>query len=174
VAQEYVDFIRVRPWYEFDFTSRLKQLWTTADLWGRDPIRKWERKYFLTSEYGVKAVYGWMIAKATKATYEDPLPVTMVIDAEGRMRELPRYEAFMKSATELARQGVEFREVAGNRGDILLSAIVPVATKADHVILRQPIITEPGRERLLISVPVAQLSQTLRRYDRSLEHVFDY
>src|SRR3982751_782496 len=27
VAQEYVNFIRVSPWYEFDFTSRLKTLW---------------------------------------------------------------------------------------------------------------------------------------------------
>src|SRR5215471_10412375 len=26
VAQEYVDFIRVRPWYEFDFWSKLKGL----------------------------------------------------------------------------------------------------------------------------------------------------
>jgi hypothetical protein len=174
VAQEYVDFIRVVPWYEFDFTARLKQLWTTTDLWGRDPIRKWERKYFLTSEYGVKAVYGWMIKKATKAAYEDPLPVTVAIDSRGQLHELPRYEAFMKSATALAKQGVEFREIAGNRGDILVSVIVPVASKADHVIFRQPIITEEGRERLLLSVPVTRLSETLRRYDASVEHVFDF
>ena len=174
VAQEYVDFIRVEPWYEFDFVDRLRQLWTTTDLWGRDPIRKWERKYALTSEYGVKAIYGWMIKKATKATYEEPLPVTVVIDDRGVARTLPRYEAFMKEAAALAKQGVEFREIAGNRGDILLSVIVPASTRGDHVILRQPILTEPGRERLLISVPVAQLAPTLRRYEGSLEHVFDF
>jgi len=173
-AQDYVDFIRVTPWYEFDFATRLEQLWTTTDLWGRDPIRKWERKYFLTTEYGVKAIYGWMIKKATKSVYETPILSTAVIDDRGNLRSLPRYEAFMTSALALARQGVNFREIAGNRGDILISVIVPMGTSADHVILRQPILTEPGRERLLIAIPVAQLGDALRRYDRAVEHVFDY
>ncbi|HJQ35793.1 MAG TPA: hypothetical protein VKB93_01510 [Thermoanaerobaculia bacterium] len=174
VAQEYVDFIRVVPWYEFDFASRLKQLWTTTGLWGRDPIRKWERKYFLTTEYGIKAVYGWMIKKATKAAYEEPILSTVVIDDRGDVRSLPRYEAFMPAAIGLAKQGIGFREIAGNRGEILISVIVPSPSRAHHVILRQPILTEPGKERLLISVPVAQLGETLRRYDGYVEHVFDY
>jgi len=173
VAQEYVDFIRVWPWYEFDFTSRLKQLWAT-DLWGRDPIRKWERKYALTSEYGAKAIYGWMIKKATKAAYEEPLLTTTVVTDRNALVMLPRYEAFMTAAAKLAREGVEFREIAGNRGDILVSVIVPASTKADHVLLRQPILTRPGMDRLLIVVPVASLSTTLRRYDGSLDHVFDF
>ena len=174
VAQEYVDFIRIEPWYEFDFAKRLKQLWTTTDLWGRDPIRKWERKYFLTTEYGVKAIYGWMIKKATKAAYEEPILSTVVIDDRGNMRSLPRYEAFMTSASGLAKQGIGFREIAGNRGDILVSVIVPAPSRAHYVILRQPILTQPGKERLLIAVPVAQLAETLRQYDGAVEHVFDY
>lgn len=174
VAQEYVDFIRVVPWYEFDFATPLKELWTTTDLWGRDPIRKWERKYFLTTEYGVKAIYGWMIKKATKAAYEEPILSTVVIDDRGNVRSLPRYEAFMTSAIGLAKQGIGFREIAGNRGEILVSVIVPTPSRAHNVILRQPILTQPGRERLLLSVPVAQLAETLRQYDGSVEHVFDY
>jgi len=31
VAQDYVDFIRVQPWYEFDFVTPLKRLWTKTD-----------------------------------------------------------------------------------------------------------------------------------------------
>src|SRR3984957_6472625 len=53
VAREYVDFIRVRPWYEFDFTARLKRLWTQS-LLGPHPFRKLERRYALTTEYLVK------------------------------------------------------------------------------------------------------------------------
>ncbi|PYQ26896.1 MAG: hypothetical protein DMF56_22210 [Acidobacteria bacterium] len=174
VAQEYVDFIRVDPWYEFDFVTPLKRLWTKTDWFGPDLIRKWERKYFLTTEYGVKAIYGWMIKKATKAAYETPILTTVVIDDRGNVCALPRYEAFMASATALAKQGVGFREIAGNRGNILVTVIVPMGTNADHVLLRQPILTEAGRERLLIVVPVVQLSQTLRRYEGSVEHVFDY
>jgi hypothetical protein len=57
VAKEYVDFIRVLPFYEFDFSDKLFKLWTETRLWGPNPVRKWERKYALTTEYGIKAVY---------------------------------------------------------------------------------------------------------------------
>lgn len=178
-AQEYVDFIRVRPWYEFDFASRLGQLWTTTSFWGRDPIRKFERKYALTSEYGVKAVYGWMISKATKGIYEDPLPVTAVQLRDGRLLTLPRYEAFMQSATALARSGAVFEEIAGNRGPVLVSVLTrdPAAEVPYHVLLRQPILTQPGTQRLLIEVPVASLAEALVRFDQKpwrLEHVYDF
>jgi hypothetical protein len=79
VAQEYVDLIRDQPWYEFDFTARLKGLWTQTSLFGPHMLRKWERKYALTTEYGVKAVYGWLIGKASQQTYDAPLPYTAVL-----------------------------------------------------------------------------------------------
>ena len=173
VAQEYVDFIRVDPWYEFDFTSRLKTLWTTS-FFGPDMIRKWERKWALTSEYSSKAVYGWLIRKATKSVYEDPLPSTAVILANGQLVMLPRYEAFMPAAIALAKSGEEFREIAGNRDVILISVLVPAGTPASgRLVLRQPIMTRPGTERLLLSVPIKSLSSTLRRYPH-VEHIFDF
>ena len=78
VAQDYVDFVRVIPWYEYDFGLRLRELWETS-LWGPDPIRKWERKYALTTEYAAKAIYAWVIKKLTKMSYDEPLPVTAVL-----------------------------------------------------------------------------------------------
>ena len=65
VAQAYVEFIRETPWYEFDFFGKLKELWTQTSLFGPDMIRKWERKYALTTEYSIKAAYAWLIAKMT-------------------------------------------------------------------------------------------------------------
>ena len=79
VAQDYVDFIRVNPWYDYDFLDKLARLWTQTGWWGPDLLRKWERKYALTTEYAIKAVYGWLIMKATKASYEAPLLVTAVV-----------------------------------------------------------------------------------------------
>ena len=173
-AQEYVDFIRVRPWYEFDFASRLKTFWLTTGFWGNDPIRKWERKYAITSEFAVKAVYGWMIAKATHATYDPALDTTAVLTTRNELLMLPRYEAFMTAATKLARQGVQFQEIAGNRGEILLSVLAPEGSPSpDRVLMRQPILTEKGTERMLIAVPVSGLAGALQRYAR-VEHVFDY
>src|SRR5262249_7069002 len=34
-AQDYVEFIKVSPWYEFDFKSRLKTLWTDTPFFGK-------------------------------------------------------------------------------------------------------------------------------------------
>jgi len=197
-AQDYVDFIRVDPWYEFDFASRLRRLWFDTSLTGPDMIRKWERKYALTSELGVKAIYGYLIKLGTKTVYDPALPTTaVVIDrlpaspianlsvmqryGDGSaLVTISRYEGFMTAATELARQGVQFREIAGNRGPILLSVIehgnAPAALR-DAAFLRQPIITEPGKERLLVTVPVDALSpalNSLRTSGVQLEHVFDY
>jgi hypothetical protein len=197
-AQDYVDFIRVDPWYEFDFTSRLRSLWLDTSLTGPDMIRKWERKYALTSELGVKAIYGWLIKLGTKTVYDPALPATAVVidrlpaspianlavlqryDDGSALVTIPRYEGFMTAATELARQGVQFREIAGNRGPILLSVIehgnAPAALR-DAAFLRQPIITEPGKERLLVTVPVDMLSpalNSLRTSGVQVEHVFDY
>ena len=178
VAKEYVDFIRVYPWYEFDFVARLKGLWTSTGFLGPDMIRKWERKWWLTTEYGGKAIYGWMIRKATKAAYEEPLPTTAVVLSDGRLVMLPRYEAFMPAAVKLAESGAEFREIAGNDKTILVSVLAPSGTAAsDRLLLRQPIITRPGTERLLMSVPIVNLSASLRHYSRApytIEHVFDF
>jgi hypothetical protein len=33
-TQDYVDFIKDRPWYEFDFKSRLKELWSSTSFFG--------------------------------------------------------------------------------------------------------------------------------------------
>jgi hypothetical protein len=174
VAQEYVDFIRVSPWYEFDFTSRLAKLWTATPMFGPDMIRKWERKWALTSEYASKAIYGWAIKKATKAAYEDPLPSTAVVTDRGDVLMLPRYEAFMPAAIKLAQSGAQFHEIAGNSDVILISVLVPSGTAAsDRLVLRQPILTRPGTERLLLSVPIKSLSSTLLRYPH-VEHVFDF
>lgn len=197
-AQDYVDFIRVRPWYEFDFVSPLRHLWRDTSLTGPDMIRKWERKYALTSELGAKAIYGWLITLGARTVYDVAAPTTAVVIDRLPSRNvagltllkqygdgsalvtIPRYEAFMTASMDLARQGVQFREIAGNRGPILLTVIehgnAPAALH-DYALLRQPIITEPGKERLLVTVPVSALSTTLNSLRAShvqVEHVFDY
>ncbi|HEY0338460.1 MAG TPA: hypothetical protein VGC70_14045 [Burkholderiales bacterium] len=201
VAQDYVDFIRVLPWYEFDFKERLLRLWRETSLWGPDALRKWERKYALTTEYGAKAIYGWLIKKATKAGYDAPLPVTAIVmdrlpllpadlpdlkvlktfDDGSALITVPRYEAFMSYATVLARQGSGFIEIAGNRSIILLSALVPrnwePAPQLGELLFTQTILTRPAQKRVALVVPVASLAATLNNLDKpgvQLEHIYDY
>jgi hypothetical protein len=201
VAQDYVDFVRVIPWYEYDFGLRLRELWETS-LWGPDPIRKWERKYALTTEYGAKAIYAWVIKKLTKIGYDEPLPVTAVLldhlppTPHAEVPELvvldrlpdgsvlatvPRYYPFTHYATALARDGASFLEIAGNRGAIVVSALVPATWDSGdpgwRIFLSQPILTQPETKRIVLTVPVKSLGEALNRLGgppARIEHVYDY
>lgn len=202
VAQEYVDFIREQPWYEFDFWSRLKGLWASVPWWGPHLLRKWERRYALTTEYLVKDGYARLIKVGTQSIYDAPRPTTAVaVDrlpagAAAKLPDLallqtapdgsalvlvPRYAAFKDHAAALADDGASFLEIAGNRSEILLSVLARSGWKphvrAARVLFTQPILTEPGRERVVLAVQVTGLADVLRaaRADGSkLEHVYDY
>jgi hypothetical protein len=201
VAQDYVDFIRKEPWYLYDFSSKLAHLWSSTPAWGPDMLRKWERRYALTTEYLVKAAYGKLIGAATHAAYDPALMTTQVVTnhvpagfapppgvtllrslPDGRtVMELPRYFDFRIAAANLADQGVELTDIAGNDSVILVTAIanaqVAVAPAGSRVLFAQPIITRPGLQRTAVILPVAGLSRflaTAKGRGIEVEHVYDY
>jgi hypothetical protein len=202
VAQAYVDFIRIDPWYLFDFITPLRTLWLDTPAVGDNLLRKWERRFALSTEYLVKAGYAWLIKLGTQSVYEAAKPVTAVVldrapaplaanlpdlkrwggGADGAaLMTAPRYRAFMAYAQALAAQGVTFREVAGNRGVIVASVIERSDSAAPAAPLRQifvqPILTQRGWERRVIALPVPELAAQLRRWraaDVQVEHVYDY
>lgn len=182
-AQDYVDFIRVRPWYEFEFVSPLKELWAEIPWWGSHPIRKWERRYALTSEWAAKAVYAALMERAARSAFEAPREQTVaIIGMRGNELQvaLPRYQAFTDGAVQLAQQGFSFIEIAGNRDVILVSVLAPkglAPPRGARLFLRQAVDSPPGRERQVLEVPVANLSAILAPAVYSgtfVEHVFDY
>ena len=79
VAQDYGRFIHDRPWYEYRFLPRLLAVWTDLPLWSEHPFRSWERKGFLTLEYGAKGAYAGLIALATRAAYDPQPPRTELL-----------------------------------------------------------------------------------------------
>lgn len=198
VAQDYVDFIRQEPWYLYNFTDKLKKLWTTVPATGDDMIRKWERRYALSTEYVIKAIYGKIIELATRSAYDPALMTTQVqVDhfpdgahfdkvtlvkrlTDGTaVLELPRYFDFRIVATELARNDIKLMDIAGNKSVILITAF----TNSDHVglpgreLFEQPIITEPGKKRVALIIPVQELSEFLVKapeQNLTVEHVYDY
>lgn len=200
VAQDYVRFIRVQPWYEYDFGKALSGLWRGVPATGPDMVRKWERRFALTTEYTVKMAYAKLIKLGTKSIYDAPLPVTAVVArpqpaADAALPELkllralpdgaalvtiPRYEAFMTYAQALAVQGVNFSEIAGNDSFILVSVLAPGAWKPESPaapLLVQPILTQPGTQRVVLTLPVSHLAEAMRQWKAAklqVEHVFDY
>jgi hypothetical protein len=192
VAQAYVDFIRIDPWYLFDFIAPLRALWAETPAFGPNLLRKWERRFALSTEYIVKAGYAWLIKLGTQSVYEAAKPVTAVVlnrtpaampvnlpdlkplaggadvGDQAALMTVPRYRAFMAYAHALAAQGVTFQEIAGNRGVIVASVIERADSAPPAAPLRrlfvQPILTQRGWERRVIALPVAELSAQLQRW----------
>jgi hypothetical protein len=202
VAQNYVDFIKVSPWYEFNFITPLTNLWTQTGYRGDDQIRKWERKYALTTEYGIKAIYAKIIKIATKTAYDAPSPMTAII-TDKHISEptkgfekiqilekykngtelvlVPRYDEFKDYTKFLANKNIDFLEIAGNSSDILVSIVAPVEwaldTKDVHIIFSQPILTSPKQKRIVFTTPVHELSKVIRLFSNQnvkLEHIYDF
>lgn len=199
VAQDYVDFIRKEPWYLYDFVGKLKGLWTQTPAMGPNMVRKWERRYALTTEYAIKAAYGKLIKLATRTAYEPALLTTEAVAdhappcplanvkvmrslADGRaVLELPRYYEFRIAATRLAEQGVALTDIAGNTSVILITvradARSNVLIPGSRVLFTQPILTEQGRQRTALVLPVPSLSPFLAAaasHGIEVEHVYDY
>lgn len=203
VAQEYVDFIHVTPWYEFPFARRVKQLWVETDWFGPGLIRKWERKLALSIEYLAKAQYATLIKLATKAAYgnadtemlalaegvgaatlqgEPTIKVLRRFDDDVALLAFPRYEEFREVTERVTRKGLRFREIAGN-DDILLTAVVPASWRyglsAGEVAFANPVLTSPDQslQRVAIKAPVAALHRILgelRAQGFAAEHIYDY
>ena len=179
-------------------------MWRDTALVGPDLLRKWERKYALTTEYGIKAAYGWLIKKATKASYDEASPVTAVIvdrlpanlQAEApdlkplleksggpALVTVPRYAAFKRHAVALAKGGAGFREIAGNGTDarILLTLLAPAdwsPMAGAKVLFEDPILTRPGRKRVALVLTVGTLAPALGTLATApkveIEHIYDY
>ncbi|HEY7038429.1 MAG TPA: hypothetical protein VID28_06240 [Methylomirabilota bacterium] len=198
-AREYGRFLRTRPWYEFQFVARLEALWKDTALWGPHPIRKWERRVVLSAEYGVRALYGGLAQVAAKYGRDSgdtgihvlAENVSDQVLADARIRKvkgvgprayilkLPRRQAFTEVVPALARQGVRFRDIAGNE-EIFLTVRAPRAWAfglgPGRLVLTEPILTDRSLQRAGIAAPVAALHTVLFGLERSgatLEHLYD-
>jgi len=200
VAEEYGTFLHTIPWYEFPFRQKLQGLWQETDLWGPRMIRKWERKISLSAEYAVKAAYGALIEKATRATYVPaPLEIYALVNTiptpvlaehpevkviqqveDVQLIELPRYEAFTNIVTTLARRDTQLIEIAGN-DDILITVLAPGdwsgEIEAGNILFTMPVLTESGQQRVGMRVPVQSIHSvinTLEKEGVKTEHLYDY
>ena len=180
-TQHYVDFIKDRPWYEFDFKTQLKDLWRDNAFWGDHFGRKIERRYILTSELLVKYIYGKLIGLGTKQVYDEALPNTVVVINNDSLVNLPRYDKFNPAIQSLALKGNQIKEIAGNNSAILLTLIVPRNARTEfdgaQTVFIQPLASDLSKKRIAIAIPVKDLNVLLMDLNRNkvdIEHVFDF
>lgn len=201
VAQEYGEFLHMTPWYFFPFGEKLKGLWNETSLWGPDPLRKWERKFALTIEYGGKLLYGGFTKWGAQATYggadvekiyavttgvtddmlNDDFEVIQKIDDQKQLIRITRFEYFSDTVPGLTERGVQFIEIAGN-DEILFTLLGPqnadYAFEHGKYLFDLPILTRPSLTRAAIKVRVADIGPFLQelksRPDIKFEHMYDY
>lgn len=199
--KQYADFTHKRPWYEFPFSQHLKNFWRDTSWWDDHLLRKWERKAFVTAQYGVKAFYGWSLGLATHSAYapqdevislllkntpDDILAQDSRIKIEKRfdggftLITIPRYEPFREILTKLANQDAGIVEIAGNR-DILFTVLAPSdwpgVLARGEVLFESTLVTDPDTKRAAVRVPVDAVKSVLGELAQggaSVEHVYDY
>jgi len=201
VAREYADFVHIRPFYEFSFWERFKGLWSENKVWGPHPVRKWERRAFLSLDYSIESFYCWLIEKASHASYGIESADTYawienasepIFTGNPRIRKvkevgagayiviIPRYQEFTTVAAWLADRDVHFVEIAGN-DEILVTAIAPrnwaYALTAGEVAFSTELATGPDWKRIAIAAPARDLHKVMNELKNGgirIEHVYDY
>ncbi len=111
-AKNYADFIYDYPWYDFNYGIYFKKIWNVGDFnfingveqkytLGQK-IRRFERKLFLSSEYGVKYLYAKAIAYATHSKFgvqDDIVNAVVIKDIKLNQKEIisaPHYQPFTR------------------------------------------------------------------------------
>jgi hypothetical protein len=204
VAREYGTFIHTYPWYLYRFSSKLGGLWSENPVWGRHVIRKWERRVFLTLEYGIKAMYATLIEKATQAAYapEDdrmkfvvggwPDSLTRIdtafrtlarLDSVNSLVSTPRYDGFRDAMARLAaaHTGARVKEIAGN-GQIFVTGVAPADWTYHGSDAQVPyallLPSDKTHKRVAIIIPARNLLDVLGELKEEgrleIDHVYDY
>jgi hypothetical protein len=197
--QSYVDFIRKEPWFNFDYWQELQNLWTETSWLGANMLRKWERKYVLTSEFLFKGAYGKLMKMGSESAFgESVLNTVVLVDQlpkdigtrasileifsdSSALVSLPRYAAFIPAIQQLANQGINVKEVAGNNSAILLSVLTSKDIILDlpncQNLFTQTITSKEDEQRTVFVTPVSDLCYTLRRLKEKrigVEHIYDF
>ena len=199
-ARQYAELLHTIRWYDFPFERQLEALWKETPLWGLDFVRKWERRFSLSAEYGLKAVYAGIMKLGTHpAPQSEPPVIHAWIDEapervfdDGRIRKikpvgarsyvvtLPRHDAFTPVVVGLVKQGVRIRELAGN-DEVLLTATAPSAADVrlatGEILLKEPLLTNRAAMRIAVKAPVASLRALLSELTiagATLERIYDY
>lgn len=201
VAVEFGAFLHNTPWYLFPYDEKLKELWTETDFWGPGILRKWERKFALTLEYGVKALYGGLTRAGSQAAYggedtskiyavtenatddmlSDDFEIIQVIDDSQQLIYITRFEVFSAIVPDLMKDGLRFVEIAGN-DEIVVTALGKQDAEYDfeygQYLFDLPILTQAGETRAILKVKLSDLHLFLEelesKTDIRFEHIYDY
>jgi hypothetical protein len=196
-SERYAAFLQQTPWYEFPFGQTLAAFWSDTPMLRGSAVRSLERRFALSAEYGVKAVYARLIAQAAGLS-PAALTIRSVVqggdpsDATGDIKlierrpdgamiiETPRYRAFTKIILDLVGRKRSFWEIAGNH-EILVTILMKDEAHLHLASIRQlfevPLQARPGWVRRGFVLPMetlGPLAKEVQTAGADFEHVYDY
>jgi hypothetical protein len=197
IAERYAKFLQQTPWYEFPFGKELGRFWRETPLFQGSIVRSLERRFSLTAEYGVKAMYAQLLAQAA-ALAPAALTIRSIVDrldegdagseiklverrADGStVIDTPRYRAFTNIILRLVGREKTFIEIAGN-DEILVTVLSSGDLKLSSAnatrLFQVPLQAREGWVRQGIVLPVKELGLLARDAEQAnavFEHAYDY
>lgn len=197
----YSDLIYDEPWYKFTFFTWVKKIWTQPPFFGKNFIRKLERKIAFTLEFGFKAAYAELIGFGAQTAYEPSTGLVLLkiqsskqdfskIDSRIKViKELPtnetliavpRWDVFTHIIPKLAAANINFVSIAGN-DDILVTVQSGKDTQISMAgitpLFNSLVIVPNDKVRNVLLVKVEKLKDVLNMLAQSglqLEHLYDY
>lgn len=189
ISRKYVDFILLRPWYEFDYGSALA--WLSQELPHSDNpslIRSTERRIIIGWEFFLKKQYAKIIENATKwafaipdinTTIQGDLPANLwTIDT--RIRSLsgqitvPRYYPFTEIVPKiLSDTGVKIDTIAGNH-KVVISTVSDTSYTHDDIWLSIANPIDASKKRVFYYSQIPEMTQIIQDSHTSLEHIYDF
>jgi hypothetical protein len=198
VAQDYAEFLRQTPWYEYPFGNTLQKFWSDVPWSEGNLVRKLERRLSLSLEYGGKALYAQAIGALAAAAGPAARRIRAVvrglddndlaadpriqrIEARGddtAIIEAPRYRQLTEILAGLASRGREVVEIAGN-DDIFVTLLMPPGAPPakGQVLITVPTHARPGWRRDGVTIKVSSLAELVRALSiagAQFEHAYDY
>jgi hypothetical protein len=199
VARDYATLITTKGWYEFDFGGALSGLWRVPS--GPGFIRRWERRFTLSTEYLIKMAYAKLIGAGTAAGYApDELTRYMVaagwsdslskvgvhgikpLDRGYTLLAVGRYDPYRNGLLALSDYAdrVRIAEISGSEV-VTLSGTAPTHWRTPprtSVVVAYAMPDDRARTRMLLRVSARDLLDVLKqmRQERAfqVEHIYDY
>ena len=196
----YSDLIFDEAWYKFGFSKWIKKIWGDTSFFGKNFIRKTERKMFFTLEFGFKTVYAKLIGFGAQTAFEQSdgfvhltasyneselgdLPDNVTVrldDGQDHILSIPRWGDFTKTLPVVLDQGAKITDISGNR-NIVLSFTRSIEDEHEYntalKLFESAFVSDGKRVRDVVMVRVDRLNDLLQEVSQeniTLEHIYDF
>ncbi len=183
ISRKYVDFILLRPWYEFDYSAAL---WGFNFSLSHNFLRSMERYILYSLEFWVKKFYAKIIEDATHSSFATPdtwTEVQWVFDTwsmywnpeviqktSGGIKIL-RYYPFTTTLPKIINHSWSQVETIAWNKKIMVEY---TSQDTSGIILSIPIPVSPLISRNFLYTEVSKLSSLIHQSGSILQHIYDF